>query len=105
MDEKIFWKEGNVLYFVIQGCAFAKLTELYNFFFFFLQRAGFCFVFLKILFIFREREGKVKERERNINVWLPLMLPLLGTWPATQASALTGNQTGDPLVHSLCSIH
>ena len=74
-------------------------------FFFFLQRAGFCFVFLKILFIFREREGKVKERERNINVWLPLMLPLLGTWPATQASALTGNQTGDPLVHSLCSIH
>ena len=24
--------------------------------------------------------------------------PELGTWPATQACALTGNQTGDPLV-------
>ena len=31
------------------------------------------------------------EEERNINVWLPLMRPLLGTWPATQAHALTGN--------------
>ena len=37
-------------------------------------------------------------RERNINVWLPLEHPLLGTWPATQACALTGNRTGDPLV-------
>ena len=25
---------------------------------------------------------------------------LLGTWPATQACALVGNQTGDPLFHS-----
>ena len=25
--------------------------------------------------------------------------PLLGTWPATQACALTGNQTYNPLVH------
>ena len=38
-------------------------------------------------------------RERNINVWLPLMHPKLGTWPATQAHALTGNRTSDPLVH------
>ena len=29
---------------------------------------------------------------------LPLMCPLLGTWPETQACALTGNQTIDPLV-------
>ena len=29
-------------------------------------------------------------------MWLPLMCPLLGTWPATQACALTGNQTSDP---------
>ena len=43
------------------------------------------------LFIFLEREGREKERERNINVWLPLMCPLLGTWPTTQACALTGN--------------
>ena len=52
---------------------------------------------LKILFIFR-RQGRDKERERNINVWLPLACPLLGTWPAIQACALTGNQTSDPLV-------
>ena len=25
--------------------------------------------------------------------------PLVGTWPATQACALTGNRTSDPLVH------
>ena len=43
-----------------------------------------------------------KERERNINVWLPLTHPPLGgTWPTTQACALTGNQTSDPLVHRL----
>ena len=39
------------------------------------------------------------ERERNINVCLPLMRPLLGTWPATQACAPTGNQTCNSLVH------
>ena len=32
-------------------------------------------------------------------MWLPLTCPLLGTWPATQACALTGNQTSDSLVH------
>ena len=48
------------------------------------------------LFIFRETE---RERERNINVWLPLARPLLGTWPTTQACALTGNRTGHPLGH------
>ena len=57
--------------------------------------------YFKFLFyLFLERgEGKEKERDRNINVWLPLMRPLLGTQPETQACALTGNQTGDPLVH------
>ena len=34
-------------------------------------------------------------------MWLPLMRPLLGTWPATQACALSGNQTGDPLITRL----
>ena len=52
-------------------------------------------MFKKILFLFRERE---KERERNINVWLPLVHPLLGTWPETQVHALTRNQTSDPLI-------
>ena len=50
-------------------------------------------------------EGREKERERNIDVWLPPMWPPLGTWPASQACALTGNRTGNPLVHSPHSIH
>ena len=32
-------------------------------------------------------------------MWLPLMWPPLGTWPATQACALSGSPTGDPLVY------
>ena len=56
--------------------------------------------FLKVyLFIFREGGGREKERERNVNVWLPLECPQLGTWLATQACALTGNQTSNPFVH------
>ena len=39
-----------------------------------------------------------KESDRNID-GLPLACPQLGTWPATQACALTGNQTSDLLVH------
>ena len=50
------------------------------------------------LFLDRE-EGREKERERNINVWLPLTCPLLETWPTTQACALTGTRTSDPMVH------
>ena len=54
--------------------------------------------FLKIylfIYLFIERgKGREKERERNINEWLPL----LGTWPAAQACAPTGNRTSDPLV-------
>ena len=34
-------------------------------------------------------------------MWLLLTCPSLGTWPATQACALTGNRTRDPLVHRL----
>ena len=52
-------------------------------------------------YLFLEREGREK-KERNITVWLPLACPLLGTWLASQARALTGNlsgnPTGDPLV-------
>ena len=33
--------------------------------------------------------------------WLPVARPQLGTWPATQACALTGNQIGELLVHRL----
>ena len=43
------------------------------------------------------REG---EREETLMCkrymdWLPLTRPQLGTWPLTQACALTGNRTGD----------
>ena len=58
--------------------------------------------FLKILFIYLfifGKRGKEGERERNINVWLPLACPRLGTWPVTQACALTGSRTGDLLLH------
>ena len=65
-----------------------------------LSESQILFLFLKISFIFRER-GREGERERNISVWLPPMCPLLGTWPATQACALTGNRTSDPLVRRL----
>ena len=52
------------------------------------------------IYLFLERgEGREKERERNISVWLPLTRPPMGTWPATQACALTGNRTRDSLVH------
>ena len=61
---------------------------------------------LKILLIyFRQRGRKEKEKERNINVWLPLMHLPLKTWPATQACALTGNRTINPLVYSPYSTH
>ena len=67
----------------------------------FVLRVLICFLLLEdFTYLFLEsREEREKERERNINVWLPLTRPLLGTWLATQACALTGNQTGDPLVH------
>ena len=51
------------------------------------------------IYFLERREGREKERERNINMELPLMHPLLETWPATQACALAGNRIGDPLVH------
>ena len=55
-------------------------------------------LFLKdFIYLFLERgEGKEKERERNISVWLLLMCPVLGTWPATQACALDWEWTPRP---------
>ena len=64
------------------------------FFFYFL----FILFFLKILLIFRQR-GREREREgEKHQCVVPSCVPLRGTWPANQACALTGNQTGDPLV-------
>ena len=47
------------------------------------------FLFLDDFIYLFFREGRRKsKRERNINVWLPLVLPLPGTWPTTQACTL-----------------
>ena len=60
--------------------------KMYSRFFYFFKR-------------FLERgEGREKARTRNISVWLPLVHPQLGTWRTTQACALTGNRTSNPLV-------
>ena len=68
------------------------IFKIFNFYFYLFIFKDFIYLFLEI------EEGREKERERNINVWLRLMHPLVGTWPATQACALIGNQTCDPLV-------
>ena len=59
--------------------------------------------FLKIcIYLFLDRgKEREKEKERNINVWWPLTHPQLGTGPTTQAYALPGDQTGNPLVYRL----
>ena len=51
-------------------------------------------------FIFREKKGG-KKRERKVNLWLPLVYPLLGIWPTTQAFALDWESNWWPLVHRL----
>ena len=57
-------------------------------------------LFLKnfIYWLLERWERREKKREKNISVWLPLPCPHLGTWPTTQACALTGNRTRDSLV-------
>ena len=60
------------------------------------------------MYICNFREGKggrkggreTSMRDRNIDQ-LPLACPQLGTWPTTQACALTGNRNGDLSVHRL----
>ena len=47
-------------------------------------------IFKDFIHLFLERGREREERKRNINVWLPLVCPLPGTWPKTQACALTG---------------
>ena len=67
-----------------------------------LPSLSFFLSFLFSIYLFLEGgEGKEKEGERNVSVWLPLVHPILGTWPVTHARALTGNRTNDPLVRRL----
>ena len=57
-------------------------------------------LFFKIfyLFIFREEKGGRKRVRETSTCGCLSCAPLLGTWPATQACALTGNRTDDPVV-------
>ena len=61
-------------------------------FFFFLRFYLFIYLFLET------GEGRERGKETSLHGYL-LHTPHLGTWPTTQACALTGNQTNDPLVH------
>ena len=70
------------------GCShfFFKETNSYQLLFF----------FLKILFNYFQSEGKGgRKKESERPMCGSLAYPLLGTWPATQACALTGNRTGE----------
>ena len=66
----------------------------------------FFFLFFFKDFIYFQRQGNGGRKrgretsmcEKNIN-WLPLACPQLGTWPTTQACALSGNPTCNFLVH------
>ena len=55
--------------------------------------------FLRFYFFLERAEGMETGRETSmcerIIDWLPLPRPQPGTWPATQACALMGNQTSD----------
>ena len=68
------------------------------------QKGGLPFLFFILilkrfyLFIFRELEREGKRGEKHQCVFASCVPRPLGTWPATQACALTGNQTRDPLV-------
>ena len=66
---------------------------------YFQTRNLFFFFFKDFIYLLLERgKGREKVRERNIDQ-LPLLGRQLGTWPATQACALTGNRTCDLMVH------
>ena len=62
---------------------------------------GWFFFKKDFIYLFLERGEGREERETNINVWLPFVRLPLGTWPETQACALTGNWTSDPLIRRL----
>ena len=73
-----------------------------------LSRYFLIYIFLRFFKFYFWREGKGGRKrgretsmcKRSINQLL-LTRPAPGTWPETQACALTGNQTGNLLVHRL----
>ena len=62
------------------------------------------FLFLRLLFFLQRGQERGKGRETSMCGCLS-RTPALGTWPATQAHALTGNQTSNPLVRRPALIH
>ena len=55
--------------------------------------------FLIFIYLFLEKgEGREKGEGEKHQCVVASRTPLLGTWPTTQACALTRNQTSDPLV-------
>ena len=95
-DLKRHRENSDIIYIYLQFSAkaflYIKYTGLCKFFIVF-------HIFTFISLFLERGEGREKERERNIHVWLPLMLPQVGTWPTTQACALTGNRMGDVSFH------
>ena len=93
----LWLSSSYLIYKVANGGLYSKASQLVLFTY---AHISIILNFLKdFTYLFLEREeGEEKERERNINVWLPLVCPLLGTWPAVQGCDLTGNRTSDPLV-------
>ena len=60
------------------------------------------FIYLLLRESTREGErGRETSMCKRYIVWLPLTHHLLRIWPTTQACALTGNQTSNPLVRRL----
>ena len=75
------------MYLLLCNMLFLKISFEFNFF-----KKYFIYLFLE------RWERREKERERNIDVWLPLSSLMSPTGDLAQVCALTGNQTGNPLV-------
>ena len=52
----------------------------------------------RFVYLLLQREDE-RKKERESKCVVTSCSPPLGTWPTTQAHALTGDQTSDPLVH------
>ena len=90
MHDTVSHKHQHIVYFKIQIRSFLAL----------ISNIILCCLKKDFIYLFIEREGKGgrnKGRETSMCGCLSCA-PLLGTWPTTQAGALTGNRTGDPLV-------
>ena len=79
----------SLFYFLMNKRSLSFIWVFFNF-----------FLFKDFIYLFLERgKGREKDSERNMDMWninqLTLACPHPGTWPPTQACALTGNQTRD----------